>query len=67
MNKCGYSRIDTLYRLPAAFVNQMVSLQFMADGVEVELASVARDRNESYIQSIKNTLNRDKSWLSELH
>jgi len=67
MSKHGYTMRQSLHELPAAFVNQIVSLSFLERGIEVELASVAQRKNEDFIREMNLTITRTKSWLSELH
>jgi len=67
MSKHGYTIRQSLHELPAAFVNQIVSLSFLERGIEVELASVAQRKNEDFIREMNLTITRTKSWLSELH
>lgn len=67
MQRCGYSRHETLHELPAVFVNQTVALWWQQQGVEVELLTTTLEREKSVEDEIRQTIERDHSWLSELH
>jgi hypothetical protein len=63
MSQNGYSMRQTLHELPAAFVNQIVSLAFQSKGIEVELASIADRKDQEFIREMNETITRKKSWL----
>ena len=58
--------METLHDLPAAFVNQTVALWWQEQGNEVELLSETLKRESAIRDELKNTIERNHSWLSEL-